>query len=188
MGRWLFSNLQHHPGNQTFTSIVCFKLLWGWFIEANFGWFLYMSQRSSFETAQRYLDGISQHLRLTTTYDAPLILIGNKVDLSFYRQDNSTKRMQFGTCAKSGELTVETNVQRQMSIIVLTRLFPRPFSVIFISFPFSFFMCARRADRSAKRKDQVWLIFTTQRFLKLQQLKNSTALNVSFTKQFEVRH
>ena len=25
-------------------------------------------QRSSFETAQRYLDGISQHLRLTTTY------------------------------------------------------------------------------------------------------------------------
>ncbi|XP_046650846.1 ras-like protein family member 12 isoform X1 [Daphnia pulicaria] len=44
-----------------------------------------ITQRSSFETAQRYLDGISQHLRLTTTYDAPLILIGNKVDLERYR-------------------------------------------------------------------------------------------------------
>jgi len=45
-----------------------------------------ITQRSSFDTAQRYLDGISQHLRLTTTYDAPLILIGNKVDLERYRQ------------------------------------------------------------------------------------------------------
>lgn len=48
-------------------------------------------QRSSFETAQRYLDGISQHLRLTTTYDAPLILIGNKVDLERYRCDDDTQ-------------------------------------------------------------------------------------------------
>lgn len=29
---------------------------------------LIILKRSSFETAQRYLDGISQHLRLTTTY------------------------------------------------------------------------------------------------------------------------
>ena len=101
-----------------------------------------MLQRSSFETAQRYLDGISQHLRLTTTYDAPLILIGNKLDLERYRQDNSTNKkcsFEFRTFAKSEELTVETNVQRHMSIIVLTRRFPRPFGVIFISFPFPIF-------------------------------------------------
>nr|CAG4644320.1 EOG090X0DZ9 [Lepidurus arcticus] len=45
-----------------------------------------VTDRSGFQTAQRYLEGISQHLRLTTTYDAPLILVGNKADLERYRQ------------------------------------------------------------------------------------------------------
>ncbi|KAG8236398.1 hypothetical protein J437_LFUL014919 [Ladona fulva] len=39
----------------------------------------------SFETAGRYLDAISNHLRCVSSYETPMILVGNKADLERYR-------------------------------------------------------------------------------------------------------
>lgn len=63
--------------------------------------------------------------------------------------------MPLWTWAKSGELTVKANVQRQMSIIRLTRLFPRPVGVIFISFPFPsfFFFYVRTTCRQISKAE-----------------------------------
>ncbi|XP_071454291.1 ras-like protein family member 12 [Hetaerina americana] len=45
-----------------------------------------ITDAESFETAASYLDAISTHLRTVTSYETPMILVGNKADLERYRQ------------------------------------------------------------------------------------------------------